>query len=57
MIVLLILIPALAGAAAFFIASDSLRRGLLVSIAIVQFALSVANLDNAACARAWRLAC
>lgn len=43
MIVLLILIPALAGAAAFFIASDSLRRGLLVSTAIVQFALSVAT--------------
>ena len=41
MIVLLILIPALAGAAAFFIASDPLRRGLLVSTAIVQFALSV----------------
>ncbi len=43
MIVLLILIPALAGAAAFFIASDSLRRGLLVCTAIVQFALSVAT--------------
>ena len=40
MIVLLVLIPALAGAAAFFIASDPLRRGLLVSTAIVQFALS-----------------
>src|SRR5260370_8814250 len=41
MILLVILIPALAGAAAFFIASDPLRRGLLVSTAIVQFALSV----------------
>jgi hydrogenase-4 component F len=40
MILLVILIPALAGAAAFFIASDRLRRGLLVSTAIVQFALS-----------------
>jgi hydrogenase-4 component F len=43
MIVLLILIPALSGVAAFFIASDRLRRGLLVSTAIVQFALSVAT--------------
>ena len=41
MILLVILIPALAGAAAFFIGSDPLRRGLLVSTAIVQFALSV----------------
>src|ERR1035437_745123 len=41
MILLVILIPALAGAAAFFIGSDRLRRGLLVSTAIVQFALSV----------------
>jgi hydrogenase-4 component F len=40
MILLLILIPALAGVAAFFIASDSLRRGLLVSTAIVQFSIS-----------------
>jgi len=37
MILLLILIPALAGAASFFIVSDPLRRGLLVSTAIVQF--------------------
>jgi hydrogenase-4 component F len=43
MIVLLVLIPTLAGAAAFFIGPDALRRGLLVSIAIVQFALSVAT--------------
>jgi hydrogenase-4 component F len=41
MILLVILIPALAGTAAFFIGSDPLRRGLLVSTAIVQFALSV----------------
>src|SRR5260370_1724870 len=41
MILLVILIPPLAGAAAFFIASDPLRRGLLVSTAIVQFGLSV----------------
>jgi hydrogenase-4 component F len=41
MILLVILIPALAGAAAFFIGSDRLRRRLLVSTAIVQFALSV----------------
>ncbi len=41
MILLLILIPALAGAASFFIVSDPLRRGLLVSTAIVQFVLSV----------------
>ena len=41
MIVLLVLIPALAGAVAFFIGSDPLRRGLLVSSAVVQFALSV----------------
>src|SRR5229473_6299438 len=41
MILLLILIPTLAGAASFFILSDPLRRGLLVSTAIVQFALSV----------------
>ena len=41
MIQLLILIPTLAGAASFFILSDPLRRGLLVSTAIVQFALSV----------------
>lgn len=41
MIVLLVLIPALTGATAFFIGSDPLRRGLLVSIAIVQFGLSV----------------
>jgi hydrogenase-4 component F len=40
MILLLISIPALTGAAAFFIGSDPLRRGLLVSVAIVQFALS-----------------
>ncbi|MGO8802597.1 proton-conducting transporter transmembrane domain-containing protein [Candidatus Binatus sp.] len=37
----MISIPALAGAAAFFIGSDPLRRGLLVSTAIVQFALVV----------------
>jgi len=43
MILLLILIPALAGAAAFFIGRDSLRRGLLVSTAFVQLALSVAT--------------
>jgi hydrogenase-4 component F len=43
MILLLILIPALAGAGAFFIGSDPLRRGLLVSTALVQFALSVAT--------------
>jgi len=43
MIKLLVLIPALAGAAAFFIASDSLRRLLLVSAAIVHAALSVAT--------------
>jgi len=41
MILLLILIPTLAGVASFFILSDPLRRGLLVSTAIVQFALSV----------------
>ncbi|MGB3551434.1 MAG: proton-conducting transporter membrane subunit [Candidatus Binatus sp.] len=41
MILLVISIPALAGAAAFFIGSDPLRRGLLVSTAIVQFALVV----------------
>src|SRR5216684_4424896 len=41
MILLLILIPTLAGAASFFILSDPLRRGLIVSTAIVQFALSV----------------
>ena len=41
MIVLVILIPALAGAASFFIASDRLRRGILMSTAIVQFALVV----------------
>ncbi len=41
MILLLILTPALAGVASFFILSDQLRRGLLVSTAIVQFALSV----------------
>lgn len=43
MIVLLVLIPALAGAAAFFIGSDTLRRTLLVSTAIAQFALSAAT--------------
>ena len=43
MILLVILIPALAGAAAFFIGSDPLRRGLLVSTAIVQFAMSVGS--------------
>jgi hydrogenase-4 component F len=43
MILLLILIPALAGAAAFLIGRDSIRRGLLVSAALVQFALSVAT--------------
>ncbi len=43
MIVLLVLIPALAGVAAFFIWSDSLRRILLVCTATVQFALSVAT--------------
>ncbi len=41
MILLLILIPALAGAASFFIVSDPLRRGLFVCTAIVQFVLSV----------------
>ena len=41
MILLLVLIPALAGAASFFVVSDPLRRGLLVSTAIIQFALTV----------------
>jgi hydrogenase-4 component F len=41
MIELLVLIPALAGAAAFFVAQDSLRRLLLVSAAIVHTFLSV----------------
>jgi len=43
MIKLLVLIPALAGAAAFFIARDPLRRLLLVSVAMVEAALSVAT--------------
>jgi hydrogenase-4 component F len=43
MIKLLVLIPALAGAAAFFIAQDPLRRLLLVSTAIAQAALSIAT--------------
>lgn len=43
MILLIILIPALAGVAAFFIGLDSPRRALLVSTAIVQFTLSVAT--------------
>src|ERR1017187_6822810 len=40
MIVLLVLIPAVSGRAAFFIARDPLRRMLLVSAAMVQFGLS-----------------
>ncbi len=43
MIILLVLIPALAGTAAFFIGPDPLRRGLLVSTAVVHAALSVAT--------------
>src|ERR1019366_5029131 len=43
MIVLLVLIPAVSGTAAFFIARDPLRRMLLVSAAMVQAALSVAS--------------
>lgn len=43
MIILLVLIPALTGAAAFFIARDPLRRLLLVSVALVQAMLSVAT--------------
>jgi hydrogenase-4 component F len=43
MIILLILIPVLAGAAAFFIGPDPLRRRLLVSTAIVHAALSIAT--------------
>lgn len=43
MILLLVLIPALAGVAAFLIGSDRLRRSLLVSTAMVQAGLSVAT--------------
>ena len=43
MITLLVLIPALAGLAAFFIRSDRLRRGLLVFTAMVPAALSCAT--------------
>lgn len=43
MIALLVLIPACAGIAAFFIASDRLRRGLLISAALAQTVLSLAT--------------
>ena len=43
MILLLISIPALAGAVAFLISSDRLRRTLLVSAALAQWALSLAT--------------
>jgi hydrogenase-4 component F len=41
MIALLVLIPACAGIAAFFIASDGLRRSLLISAAVAQTVLSL----------------
>lgn len=43
MIALLVLIPACAGIAAFFIASDRLRHGLLISAAVAQTVLSLAT--------------
>jgi hydrogenase-4 component F len=43
MIALLVLTPACAGIAAFFIASDRLRRGLLISAALAQTVLSLAT--------------
>jgi hydrogenase-4 component F len=43
MIALLVLIPACAGIVAFFIASDQLRLGLLISAAVAQTMLSLAT--------------
>lgn len=43
MIALLVLIPAVAGALAFFLETDRLRRGLLLTAAVLQAALSMAT--------------